>query len=192
MRHIPLILIFTVLSLAALACAPPPEPASSDTSTEPSPELEAERAKVETLEAENATLSEEIDDLRAALVESEVALTDESAKTAELEGRLQAARESNEWLAAETTALQNDLANLLSSYTLAAVVRVLAPDVTEERFNSVLVEAGDNFGRAYPHSRLPEYVSLTKWTYCTIPYFDEAHHERMRQLAQERVDALNR
>lgn len=221
MKRVTLILIFTILILA-LACANP-EPPANDAPAGPGPELEAERAKVEALEAERATLSEEIASLRAAMVEGRANQTDEAdMKIAELEGRLEGALEVNDLLTAEITALEDDFANLadahsqlagtvdpegfsesdiiadlcysssLSAYTVSAVARVLAPDVTDQRFNSALIQAGDDFGRAYPHSRLPEYVSLTKWTYCTIPYFDEAHHERMRQMAQDRVDALNR
>ena len=234
MRHIPFILIFAFLAFTA-ACANP-APSSGDASMKASFDLAAERAKVEALEAENATLSKEASGLRTGL--SEIRAAHASLKAdyealkaapsdqksdmiiADLEDRLEEALEANEWLTAEAMALQNDLANAasaqsrpaapvdmqgfseseiiadlcysssVSSYMVSAVAKALAPSITQERLNAVLAETGNAFDQAHPHTRGPEYVSLTRWTYCTIPYFDEAHHERMRQRAQDRVDAL--
>ena len=78
----------------------------------------------------------------------------------------------------------------LASYLSTSVARALVPDITQERLNAIAFEEGNAFGDLYPPTRGAEYLSISQWTYCTIPYFDEAHHERMRQLAQDRVDAL--
>lgn len=88
----------------------------------------------------------------------------------------------------------SDLCYLSSmlAFATSGIASNLVPDITPERLNAAMVEVGDMYGNLYPPTRDAAYMSLTKWTYCTIPYFDEAHHERMRQLASGRVDALEK